>query len=402
MAKVVFTWELGGGLGHLVRYRQLAGRLCAAGHRVEFLVREPARAAAVFGHLPVAIAAAPHGATAPATRIEAANSIPEVLLNSGFADPHALGQRLRAWCDLLSAAAPTVVIAEYSPTAVLAARALGLRAIAAGNGFCLPPPLCPMPPLRYWLAADRAGLAQSEARLLANLNAALGAVGARAVGTVAEAILTPETFLHAFAEFDHVYDRPDADYLGVAPDAGFGLEPVWPPGEGPRVFAYLDPRVMLSEVLDACAAVGARVCLYAPGLPPEALTRRPRVIAMPGPVALARAAADADACLSNANVNSMMAFLLAGKPQLVVPYTLEKYLVGRRLELLGAGLSAPLRGPGDLAGKLRAVLTQRGFRRAAAAFASRYAGVDEDHVAQAMERRLGLGDAPEKHVNAMI
>ena len=28
MAKIVFTWELGGGLGHLVRYRALVGLLC--------------------------------------------------------------------------------------------------------------------------------------------------------------------------------------------------------------------------------------------------------------------------------------------------------------------------------------------------------------------------------------
>lgn len=394
MPKVVFTWELGGGLGHLVRYRALAERLCAAGHEVSFVVREPARAAAVYAHLPVSVTAAPYGGTPPEARIEAANSFPEVLLNSGFADCDAVAGRLRTWCDLLAAASPSVVVAEYSPSAVLAARVLGVRAIAAGNGFCLPPALNPMPPLRYWLPADRAALARSEARLLANLNAALATLGAPPLASVAAGVLTPETFLHSFAEFDHVYERPGADYLGASPSAGFGLEPRWPPGDGPRVFAYLEPRVMLAEVLGACGAAGARVCLYAPGIAPAATAGFPHVVTMHGPVDLARAAAEADACFSNANINSMMAFLLAGKPQLVVPYTLEKYLVGRRLELLGAGLSAPLRAPDGLLAKLRAVLTQRAFRRSAAAFAERYRDVDEHAITDTMMRRLDLGNVP--------
>ncbi|MGE3774952.1 MAG: glycosyltransferase, partial [Gammaproteobacteria bacterium] len=264
------------------------------------------------------------------------------------------------------------------------------RAIASGNGFYLPPLLSPLPPLRYWQAADRAALAASEARLLAHLPAALRACGGRAAGSVVEALLGDDQFVQSFAEFDHVYERPGADYLGAWPSAEFGVAPSWPPGAGPRLFGYLDPTVLLPELLAAVDSLGARLCAYAPGVAPAAMAAAPTVVWMHEPVDLMQAAAQADAYVSNANINSMMAFLLAGKPQLVLPYTLEKYLVGRRLEMLGAGLSAPRRAPGDLAAKLRAVLHGRDCRRAAERFAARYAGLGEDTAAARMQARLGL------------
>jgi len=401
MAKIVFTWELGGGLGHLVRYRALVGLLCERGHAVGFIARDPERARRVFGHLPVSVEHAPWDSTPPALRIVSPNSFAEVLWNSGFADLASLTDRLRRWRDCLDAARPDVIVADYSPTAVLAGQhLLGLRTIVSGNGFYLPPALRPLPPLRYWQPADRESLARSEAALLVNLNAALLALGGRPVPSVVDAILTGECFLQSFEEFDHAYERPDADYLGAYPDASFGLAPEWPAGAGPKLFAYLEPSVLLPELLAAFAALDVRVCLYAPGADPAAECGG-RVTWMPGPVDLARAAAEADVYVSNANINSMMAFLLAGKPQLVVPYTLEKYLVGRRLEILGAGLSAPRRKAGDLATKLRAVLTQRPYRRAAERFAGKYAGGDEATHAAAMWHRLGLGNNPQTLVNAM-
>ena len=395
MAKIVFTWELGGGLGHLVRYRALVTALCGRGHAVTFVARDVERARSVFGHLPVTLEPAPWDSTPPALRIASPNSFAEVLWNSGFAAPEVLAERLRQWRERLHAARPDVIVADYSPTAVLAGHhLLGIRTIASGNGFYLPPALKPLPPLRYWQPADRLGLARSEAALVANLNAALLALGGRPVPSVVDAILTGEAFLQSFEEFDHAYERPDADYLGAYPDTSFGLAPEWPAGSGPKLFAYLEPSVLLPELLAAFAALDVRVCLHAPGADPAITPPGGRIAWMADPVDLARAAAEADAYVSNANINSMMAFLLAGKPQLTVPYTLEKYLVGRRLEILGAGLSAPRRNTGDLVAKLRAVLTQRTYRRAAERFAGKYAGGDESTHAAEMWRRLGLGNNP--------
>ncbi len=43
MAKILFTWELGGGLGHVVPYLGVIAGLQHRGHRVAFALRDPTR-----------------------------------------------------------------------------------------------------------------------------------------------------------------------------------------------------------------------------------------------------------------------------------------------------------------------------------------------------------------------
>ena len=395
MAHVLLVWELGGGLGHVMRYRALVQSLLADGHTVSFYASDPQRAAGGMAGMRVRFGQTPLLPRPAVPPIPQPDSYPEILLDCGYHDAAALTGCLQTWAGLLRQLQPEVVVADYAPAAVLACRALGQRVTVAGSGFFVPPRLAPLPPLRYWLAADRPRLARHEARLLGVMNQALATLGAAPAPSVADAVLGDASLLMTFAEFDHCFERPEADYLGAWPSQGFGCAPVWPATGARRVFAYLDRDVLLPQILNACAAVEASVCLYSPGLTaadlPAALAHR--VWVAPGPVDLTRAAAACDGCITNGNINSMMPFLLAGKPQLVVPSTLEKYLVGRRLELLGAGLSAPQRAPGDLRAKLAAVLTQRSFRRAAEQFATRYASGDEHQAVRLVLHRLGLGRA---------
>ena len=90
------------------------------------------------------------------------------------------------------------------------------------------------------------------------------------------------------------------------------------------------------------------------------------------PVALVEAVREADGVISNGNLTTVATCLLGGKPQLALPNSAEKYMTARRLELLGAGLAAPLANPGDVPAKIRAIVGDRSFRRAAVRFADRY------------------------------
>src|SRR5690606_4891377 len=123
----------------------------------------------------------------------------------------------------------------------------------------------PMPPLRPWLGYDRARIVAAEAAVLARTNVALETLAGAPAGTFAEMFTTPARFLLTFRELDHYLDRADAEYFGCYPDDDFGRPPEWPDGGGPRVFAYLEPDVLLEPLLAALADVGAAVCLYAPG-----------------------------------------------------------------------------------------------------------------------------------------
>lgn len=399
MAKIAIAWELGGGLGHLVRYRSLVDLLLEAGHSVSFLVRDVGKAQSIFRQSGPEFHQVYPGETPQAQRLPAANSFAEVLFNCGFHDPTAVAQRVAHWLNVLQSVQPEVMIADYSPTGLLAARIRNITTVVSGNGFYVPPNCMPMPPLRYWLSCDRKALASNEQRVVTVVNQVLAGHQTGPVRSVAELYATADRFLLTFAELDHCFERPAAEYFGSYPSPGFGAAPQWPLGAGPCLFAYLDPQVLFDELLDAFKLTGARVCLYAPGCDERVRARcgeLQNLVLMQMPVDLAAAAATCDAALTNANINTMTGFLLQGKPQLVVPYTLEKYLVGRRLELLGAGLSAPRGNPGDIAAKLRAVLTQRAYRRFARQFAQRHAGetgsLQAQRMLQRIERLLDCGE----------
>ena len=62
--------------------------------------------------------------------------------------------------------------------------------------------------------------------------------------------------------------------------------------------------------------------------------------------AIQRALEEADAVITSGNLSTTIAPLLQGKPVLALPSLLEQYINARRLELLGAGLSAPVQRPG--------------------------------------------------------
>ncbi|MBI4693331.1 MAG: hypothetical protein HY749_04850 [Gammaproteobacteria bacterium] len=375
MATICICWEYGTGYGHVLRYRELVAKLRGEGHRVVYVARAPQRAAAVFGADAPEILAAPLGETPPARRIRLPYTFAEILLNCGFDDGAALAVRTRAWRDLLRARAPDAIFSDFSPSALMAGRALGVPTIVCGSGFYSPPLLRPVPPLRYWLPHDRARQLEAEDRVVANMNEALAGIDAAPLAALADLYAAPQVLM-TVPEFDPYPERPGVLHAGTYADAAFGAAPRWPAGAGPAVFAYLEPGILLDEILAGLSGIGARVCLFSPGLDRGALGARSRLPAlelMSEPVDVPRAAAESALMITNANLNTLVSGLKAGTPQLAVPYNLEKFLTARRLEEYGAGLAAPRLAPGDIPGKIAALLAAPAFREAAGRFAAKYA-----------------------------
>jgi len=128
--------------------------------------------------------------------------------------------------------------------------------------------------------------------------------------------------------------------------------------------------------------MGINVCLYAPNLEPAEIEKfsPDQLFQASSPVKLAQAAAQCSAALTNSSLNTVSTFLRRGTPQLVLPSNAERFMVGRRLELARGGLAAlPNDSGSTVTAKLRAILQQRSFKRAAEQFAARYAddGVEQ-------------------------
>jgi hypothetical protein len=378
VANILFAWELGGGLGHLVQMAPLALDLAAAGHRVFAALRDLSAAHTVFGaDGRVRLLQAPfqHGRAGPAFRPPITYA--HILHNIGFADDDALRSLVAAWLHLYDYVRPDLIVFDHSPTALFAAHAVPSRRVVIGSGFCVPPDEFPMRNIRPWVKAPPEALVRDEQRLLGRVNRLLEGMRVAPLERLGQLYSrVDETFLLTFSELDHFEGRPERTrYWGPVNKTG-GLAPDWPGGTGPKVYAYLKPFAALPRLLQFLSERGHPTLVYADGID-SAVRRRfagPTLRFETRRLDLAQAAAQCDAAITNANHGTTATILMAGKPALLVPIVLEQGLMARRIRRLGAGLDASSKRPEVIVERLRQLLEDPRFadtaRRAAAKFAA--------------------------------
>jgi UDP:flavonoid glycosyltransferase YjiC (YdhE family) len=316
-----------------------------------------------------------------------------VLHNNGFHCGAELRRRAAAWRALIAADEPDLILAEHSPTALLAASGLPGKRIVIGTGFTCPPDVTPLPCLRPWLPHDPGELARDEHRVLAAANVALEALSRPPLPALAKLFADADmTVLRTFQELDHYPIRATGHYRGTATSFG-GVAPKWSGCGPPRVFAYLKPSADCRAVLAELGRAGD-VLAFVPGLA-DADAQRVRAAGIRlanRPVDMAAAASACDIAVLNGTHGATAAALLASKPIVQLPIYLEQVLIGLRTEALGAGRIASRADPTAVAKTVREVWEDPRYRAAARRFADRYHGFSADRsaveIASWLERRL--------------
>jgi UDP:flavonoid glycosyltransferase YjiC (YdhE family) len=390
--RVLFAWELGEGFGHLAGCAPLLRELQHRGYQVTGVVKDTALAASLlpddFRILPL-----PAPAAAPPRPVVRPTTFAHLLHNNGFHCGAELGRRAAAWRALVAAEQADLILAEHSPTALLAASGLpGIR-VVIGTGFTCPPDVTPLPCLRPWLPHDPGELARDEGRVLAAANTALEALGQPPLPTLARLFADADiTVLRTFRELDHYPVRAASHYRGTATSFG-GVAAEWGGRGRPRVFAYLKPSAGCPAVLAELGRAGD-VLAFVPGLA-DADAQRVRAAGVRlanRPVNMAAAASACDIVVLNGTQGATAAALLAGKPVVQLPIYLEQVLIGLRTEALGAGRIASRADPAAVAKTVREVWEDPRYRTAARRFADRYHGFSADRaaadIASRLERRL--------------
>jgi UDP:flavonoid glycosyltransferase YjiC (YdhE family) len=392
MANILLCWELGGALGHAGRLRSLALPLIARGHRVSFALRDLVHTRRLLHDLDVPRFQAPLWLH----RVEGLPpqaSLADILLACGWIDAGAVQGLVDGWRALMQAAQADLVVCDYAPAAVLAARSLGIPSAAVGAGFSMPPGDRALPPLRGWEPLPRERMAASEARVLDSANRVLAHHKAAPLAQAAGLLRGDLPLLCTWPELDP-WRRPAEGCTWYGPNLAptAGVAPQWPAGEGPKVFAYLSgPHPEHGAMLASLQAAGCRVLCYSP----EVAGGRKPPLESPG-IAWARAPVDLDAALPacafvvcHAGESTVSQALLAGRPLLLMPQATESFLTARRVRELGAGINInELAHPRDWPALVRMLLEDGRYRDAAQAFARRYAGFDAGRQAEALADAL--------------
>lgn len=384
MARILFTWELGEGSGHTTPYLDLIARLTTAGHEVGFALRSLHRANVQLRGLGARWYQAPYMLPRHAQVVLPVNSYARVLHNNGYDTADHLSGLVVAWRSLYQAVRPDLLVFDYSPTAMLAARDLGIPRVAVGTGFHLPPRSVPLPAF-----SGEPGDAGFEARLLETINRALDENGLTPLEQLTELFDVESTCLRTLPELDHYRHRPGAAYVGILRSPA-GERPSWPDGTGPRVFAYLKAFSSLPALLEALERRRWPTLIHGDNLPPEVIARpsAPTLRFVPRPLDMSCIGREAAIGVCNAGHGSTAELLLAGVPLLLLPLYAEQELMAMNVERLGAGLAAPRRHPGPMARKLDRLHAEPAFRVAAEAFGRRCRQRSSGDMTGLLERRI--------------
>jgi UDP:flavonoid glycosyltransferase YjiC (YdhE family) len=324
---VLFAWELGRGLGHLMNMRRIAARLKPHGFRFVAVVRDQA-AVDLLGTAFSDIIATPrwpnHSATSSAT-------LNDILSALGLADTGAVQRLLQAWDEILERTQPDLVIADFSPIAALAARGR-IPLVHIGNGYTLPPhQMKRFPPLHRFSAP-----VWREDQTLEAVNRAAQACGRVPLDRLPQLFSGDACLVQTFPLFDP-YDTQRIEPLD---GPIFDRAPAAKDARAHGIFAYLSSGYALHPSLFAALRpFAARLRLHARGLPAaqvEALRDAGTQIDIePAPLADILPAT----CLivHNGGPGVAAEALVAGVPQLVLSAQVEQDFNGRALKTAGVG-----------------------------------------------------------------
>ena len=318
MARILLGWELGGGNGHTSRLLDLAALLAERGHQPLFA---PQQIGPFAAHGPTWQAPVwPRLLEALARRYPRnPETMGDALAYLGLDDPQAVAAMILAWDRLLADAKPDAVVAEYAPMLQLAARGR-VPTLAYGTGFTLPPADLPQFP---GLFGNPAVLA--EPPLLAAVNDALRQAARKPLAALPEIFAADRSLVVTFTELDPYRQWRRGPVKAPAIVGPIPLSS----GEGREVFVYFNGRMTRPDSFwQALAATHLPVRLHDPQLGDKGIaTLEAAGIAVARqPLPFAAIAANARLLVSHGGNGIVSSGLLAGLPQIIIPFDGEKRL----------------------------------------------------------------------------
>ena len=338
MAKILFTWELGAGSGHVAPYLNLVKYLEGEGHQIYHALRYLNRAQQFFNDTNVTFLQAPATFIATKDRVKVSNSYARIIHNAGYSDVDMLTALIKSWRNLYDLIKPEVIIFDYSPTAMLAARDMDTRRIAIGTGFHLPPDKKPIPSLTeaFGKGEDQESLQKFEDNLVHHINESLSNNNLSPLNQFSELFSVDLKLFRTYMEMDHYKGRGEANYLGVLKSAP-GVKPEWPAASGPRVFAYLKSFKTLPVLFNILNRRKFPTLVYGDGIPEKIIKQAASdtLKFSMKPLDMTAIGQTADIAICNAGHSASCELLLSGVPMLLLPLNLEQHLVAHNVTIWG-------------------------------------------------------------------
>lgn len=358
---VLLINELGAGYGHVEPLLRVGTALADRGCRIICAMNDVVRPGLLLRRIGFPVVQAPIW---PGHRIEKGVGYGDLLTLQGFESVPALRLMTGAWQDLFDLVAPDLIVADHSPTAALTAYRT-IPTVLIGNGFAMPPPDLPdFPPL----SSDGEPIG-SEARLLEVVTEVQAHRGKAAPPTLPSLFAADYRGVLTLPELDPYGDCRSEDVLGRIES----LPDYTPRSAGRSIYAYIGTEHpdIHDIVAGLCTADAALTCHVRgdPGAFASMLEKSGATV-LAEPADLSQALPACAAVVGYASTGLAHAALAAGRPQLALPYDLEKGATAALLDRLGLARTVPTgAGAKAITEAVEALLAERRYADHAAACA---------------------------------
>ncbi len=389
---ILAAWELGGNWGHVARDLPVLRQLHVQGHDVLYAARDATIAPTLCASTDISCMAAPN-TTAIRRMPRGLAGFGAILFADGFGDAAILRERIADWMRLFAEHKTNVVMSDYAPTALLAARISGIPSVAVGSGFEIPPDLPLLPSFLPDPMQDAGPRRFAEGLVLFNVNRVLRELGAAPLQRLAQVFQGTRNVLTTVAELDHCRARPVATYAGPVQDLQADIVARWETAK-PHVLIYLrGPTPDIDALLQALSVIGAEVIAVLPDINRPLRHTHTDLQVSRKPVRFDGLLDKADLVIA-AGQGTVTTALLSGVPVLMLPANAEQAMLARRVEAIGAGMAA---GHGRATpDTIDHLLHDAASRTAASAFATKYAGLSMEASVQTVIdeiRHVSLGQS---------
>lgn len=335
---VLCAWELGGEFGHISRLSAIAKSLEKDGFNVVVALRDLSGAAAFFIDTQVKLMQAP--VCLPQISMQRPVAcLADAFLLSGYLNVEMLEGLVQGWESLIDLVQPDIMIFDYAPTALLAARERSITQFIIGTGFSEPAPGEAMMDWRQPPVADGL-MVRQETRILTVINEVLARRGRQPLAYLHDIFQADTTFVQMCRELDLFPHRINAVYCPGIGSRAEKAQSEKTQRHRPKIVAYLKAEYPnLSAILTALSQMDADVLVTCPSSDPAQLKAQvgSNVCIAEQWLDLVAELEDADLFIGHANGNSTRECLALGVPSLMFPLRLEQLWIAQKLQKNGLG-----------------------------------------------------------------
>ncbi len=342
MAKILFAYEFGAGLGHLNILSAIA-RPLSQQHRLSFAVPDLPTANTYLSRFlggKIAVHQAPKWSPVESRIAEAGtycHTLAETLYLFDFDDEVRLQQACEIWLSLIEAERPDIMVVDSAPTARLALESR-IPMVVVGTGYTVLPAGRVLPSMRPWQKEVTPRSRTVEALIWTSINKCRSALNGKPVDYLADLFYGDLTFISTLPEFDPYAAFRGSDlYVPFAvPDIEPG--PLLDRRRGVPIFVYLPsvhPAIM--PVIDALNDLDHECRLYVSDADPIKIAglRRRNVRVHAIPADFKSVLPECKVIIHHAGLGTTLSAMAAGTAQLTLAAMLENQITAEGLKRCG-------------------------------------------------------------------